>query len=95
MGHVVNLMPTPTIQHTAQQALQKVRSTCDRMQILSLVRQVEACEGLLVENPPIDVAILGQFKAGKSSFVNSLIGQDILPVGVIPVTTVISRLQFG
>ena len=88
-------MTPPQIQHAAQQALQKVRSTCDRMQILSLDRQVEACEGLLVENPPIDVAILGQFKAGKSSFVNSLIGQDVLPVGVIPVTTVISRLQFG
>jgi GTP-binding protein EngB required for normal cell division len=41
------------------------------------------------------VAILGQFKAGKSSFINSLIGKSILPVGVIPVTTVITRLQYG
>jgi len=65
------------------------------MQILSLNRQLEACEGLLVENPLIDVAILGQFKAGKSSFVNSLVGRDVLPVGVIPVTTVITRLRFG
>jgi GTP-binding protein EngB required for normal cell division len=65
------------------------------MQILSLNRQLDACEGLLVENPPIDVAILGQFKAGKSSFVNNLIGRDVLPVGVIPVTTVITRLRFG
>ncbi len=89
-----SMTPHP-IQHAAQEGLQKVRSTCERMQILTLGRQIEACEGLLVENPPIDVAILGQFKAGKSSFVNSLIGQDVLPVGVIPVTTVISRLQFG
>ena len=89
-----SMTPHP-IQHAAQEGLQKVRSTCERMQILTLGRQIEACEGLLVENPPIDVAILGQFKAGKSSFVNSLIGQNVLPVGVIPVTTVISRLQFG
>jgi GTP-binding protein EngB required for normal cell division len=88
-------MSSPQIQHLAQEGLQKVRSTCDRMQILTLGRQIEACEGLLVENPPIDVAILGQFKAGKSSFVNSLIGQNVLPVGVIPVTTVISRLRIG
>jgi GTP-binding protein EngB required for normal cell division len=88
-------MSSSPIQHLAQEGLQKVRSICDRMQILTLGRQIEACEGLLVENPPIDVAILGQFKAGKSSFVNSLIGQSVLPVGVIPVTTVISRLQFG
>jgi GTP-binding protein EngB required for normal cell division len=50
---------------------------------------------MLLQSPPIDVAILGQFKAGKSSFINSLIGKSILPVGVIPVTTVITRLQFG
>ena len=95
MEQAARPMSSLQIQHLAQEGLQKVRSTCDRMQILTLSRQIEACEGLLVENPPIDVAILGQFKAGKSSFVNSLIGQDVLPVGVIPVTTVISRLQFG
>ena len=49
----------------------------------------------IFENPLIDIAILGQFKAGKSSFINSFIGQSILPVGVIPVTTVITRLRYG
>ncbi|HQL91426.1 MAG TPA: dynamin family protein [Syntrophales bacterium] len=95
MGQPAETMTPPPVQHVAQQALQKVRSVCDRMQILSLNRQLEACEGLLVENPLIDVAVLGQFKAGKSSFVNSLVGRDVLPVGVIPVTTVITRLRFG
>jgi GTP-binding protein EngB required for normal cell division len=38
---------------------------------------------------------LGQFKSGKSSFINSIIGEDILPVGVIPVTSIITRLQYG
>jgi GTP-binding protein EngB required for normal cell division len=95
MEQAARPMSSPQIQHLAQEGLQKARSICDRMQILSLGRQIEACEGLLVENPPIDVAILGQFKAGKSSFVNSLIGRNVLPVGVIPVTTVVSRLQFG
>jgi GTPase Era involved in 16S rRNA processing len=41
------------------------------------------------------VAVLGQFKAGKSSFLNSLIGREILPVGVIPVTTTVTRIQYG
>ena len=68
---------------------------CSRYHISSLNRQLDACRGLFVENPLIDVAILGQFKAGKSSFINSFIGKQILPVGVIPVTTVITRLQHG
>ncbi len=72
-----------------------VREAAERFHIFSLNRQIEVCEGLLSRNPLIDVAILGQFKAGKSSFINSLIGRDILPVGVIPVTTVVTRLSYG
>jgi len=72
-----------------------VREAAERFHIVSLNRQIEVCEGLLSRNPLIDVAILGQFKAGKSSFINSLTGRDILPVGVIPVTTVVTRLSYG
>jgi len=68
---------------------------CRGYHITSLGRQIEACKSLFVESPFIDVAIFGQFKAGKSSFINSLIGKTILPVGVIPVTTVITRLRYG
>jgi ribosome biogenesis GTPase A len=83
------------IQNISRHSLEDIRDLCARFSILSLNREIEACQKLLVENPPIDVAILGQFKAGKSSFINSLIGRSILPVGVIPVTTVITRLQYG
>ncbi len=76
-------------------SLKKIRYICTRHKIVSLNRQIEVCDGLLRENPCIDVAILGQFKAGKSSFINSIIGENILPVGVIPVTTVITRIQYG
>ena len=78
-----------------QQILGKIRAVTEQLHILSLNRQIDACEGLFVENPLIDVAILGQFKAGKSSLINSIIGEPVLPVGVVPVTTVITRLQWG
>ncbi len=81
---------------TSQQELvAAVRAVAQNYQIVSLNRQIEACEEILGQDSLIDVAILGQFKAGKSSFINSLIGQAILPVGVIPVTTVITRLKYG
>jgi GTPase Era involved in 16S rRNA processing len=79
----------------AGQLLGRLQETCTRFQITSLNRQIEACENLLHQDQRIDVAILGQFKAGKSSFLNALIGNPILPVGVIPVTTTITRLQYG
>ena len=43
----------------------------------------------------IFVAVLGQFKSGKSSLINSIIGVDLLPTGVLPVTSVVTRLRYG
>ena len=95
MSDTINHGSKARIQDVSQRLLKDVLDLCARFSILSLNRQIEACEKLLIQNPPIDVAILGQFKAGKSSFINSLIGKSILSVGVIPVTTVITRLQYG
>lgn len=95
MEQTLRRVPLTNIQNVSGRLLEDVRKTCRQFRITSLNRQIEACEGLLSEKPLIDVAILGQFKAGKSSFLNSLIGKSILPVGVIPVTTVISRLTYG
>jgi GTP-binding protein EngB required for normal cell division len=43
----------------------------------------------------IGVAVLGRFKAGKSSFLNHFLGRNILPVGVVPVTAVITEIRYG
>lgn len=83
-----------TLSHI-RELLQTVHQATNKFQLSSLTRQLEAADNLLLQNPPIDVAVLGQFKAGKSSFLNSLLGQNVLPVGAIPVTTAITRLQYG
>lgn len=41
------------------------------------------------------LVIVGEFNAGKSAFINALIGADIMPEGVLPTTAVINRLRFG
>jgi GTP-binding protein EngB required for normal cell division len=41
------------------------------------------------------VACLGQFKRGKSSLINSLLGRALLPTGVAPVTSVATVICFG
>src|SRR4030043_1199680 len=89
-----NATPDP-FSETFEPLLRRIQEICDQFHIVSLNRQIEACENLLQQNQLIDVAILGQFKSGESSFLNSLIGKPILPVGVIPVTTTITRLQYG
>ncbi|OPZ60450.1 MAG: Bacterial dynamin-like protein [Deltaproteobacteria bacterium ADurb.Bin510] len=78
-----------------EELLEKIEKAASQFQLVSLNRQVEICRNHLNEKSFIDLAILGQFKAGKSSFINDLIGTQVLPVGVIPVTTVITRLTQG
>lgn len=41
------------------------------------------------------VACVGQFKRGKSSLVNALVGRAILPTGILPITTVPTVLRHG
>ena len=72
-----------------------IRDAVSRFHLVSLQRPLEVCQGLAAKSPLIDVAVLGQFKAGKSSFLNHFIGRTLLPVGVIPVTTVITRISHG
>ena len=54
----------------------------------------EAAERL-AKNQLLNVAVFGRFKAGKSSFLNDLLGRAILPVGVIPVTSVVTEICHG
>ena len=41
------------------------------------------------------VACVGQFKRGKSTLINALIGEPVLPTGYIPVTAVPTIVRFG
>jgi len=41
------------------------------------------------------LACIGQFKRGKSTLINALTGEPILPVGFIPVTAVPTVIRFG
>ncbi len=41
------------------------------------------------------LAVLGQFKRGKTTLINSLLGVDVLPVAVVPLTSIITILSYG
>jgi GTP-binding protein EngB required for normal cell division len=41
------------------------------------------------------VACIGQFKRGKSSVLNALVGANVLPTGVVPVTAVPTIVRYG
>ena len=41
------------------------------------------------------VACVGQFKRGKSTVLNALVNESVLPVGVTPVTSAVTILRYG
>jgi hypothetical protein len=41
------------------------------------------------------VACVGQFKRGKSTLLNALLGRSILPMGVVPITTAVTIIRAG
>lgn len=41
------------------------------------------------------VVVIGEFNAGKSTFVNSLLGDSLLPMGITPTTEAIELIRYG
>ncbi|HBE56409.1 MAG TPA: hypothetical protein DEA78_02325, partial [Cyanobacteria bacterium UBA11159] len=48
-----------------------------------------------IENQTLSVVVVGEFKRGKSTFINALLGQDVLPSDILPTTATINRVVFG
>jgi ribosome biogenesis GTPase A len=85
--------------------------TAQRASIESCLRTVLAVETSAVRNSDLRerilsleeklasgrlrLAVLGQMKRGKSSFINALLGADVLPTGALPVTAIITEIKFG
>jgi predicted GTPase len=53
----------------------------------------EAAGRLLAQR--LEVAVVGEFKRGKSSLINALVGREVLPVGALPLTAVPTVLERG
>jgi len=83
----------------------------DRQLVLTLIQNLESLHRtakaldlstrdienalIQVENQALSVVVVGEFKRGKSTFINALLGQDILPSDILPTTATINRVVFG
>ena len=59
----------------------------------SLTRAAELQERLSAEQ--FHLAVLGQFKRGKSTLINALLGEPLLPTGIVPLTSIPTFLFGG
>ena len=42
-----------------------------------------------------NLVVMGQFKRGKSTFINALLGAEIAPTSIVPLTSIVTLLCFG
>ena len=71
--------------------LQRVLAECEarREDLVDLEASLRQLDELFL------LVVVGEFNAGKSSFINALIGQEVLPEGPTPTTTRIHHLSWG
>ena len=48
-----------------------------------------------LERRSLELAVFGRVSTGKSSLLNRLLGHEVLPVGVTPITAVPTRIMYG
>lgn len=48
-----------------------------------------------IANRELVISVIGQFKRGKTSFINGVLETAVLPVGIIPVTSVATKISYG
>lgn len=64
---------------------------------LSLSKVVATLDDMLqrVETNAFSIAIVGEFKRGKSTLINALLGKEILPSDILPTTATVNRITYG
>jgi GTP-binding protein EngB required for normal cell division len=80
-----------------QEVSEVIRTARQLFQMQGRTESAEQCQALLVKlaEDRFNLAVMGQFKRGKSSLMNAVIGRDLLPTGLLPLTSAITALCYG
>lgn len=90
-----------------EKRLQRLEESGLDLNLLRVIEQVVTRNGLVEFRPRIDslasrleddsfeLALFGRVSCGKSSLLNALLGTDVLPVGINPITAVPTKLRYG
>ncbi len=74
--------------------IQTVYDISDEMEYTSLLEESIDLREKITENR-FYLVVVGLFKRGKSSLINALLGKDMAPVDVTPLTSVITFFEYG
>jgi len=78
----------------ANSQLEVVADLADQAEAPQIAREARAFADRVAEGL-FYLASVGQFKRGKSSLLNAILQDQVLPVGVVPVTAVVTVVRYG
>ena len=90
----------PSLRHytlAKQEVASSVRAAKQLFEAHGAKEAVERCQALVVQlaEDRFNLAVVGQFKRGKSSLMNAVLGRNLLPTGLLPLTSAITTLCYG
>ena len=77
------------------EALAELSSVAETLGAKSLNERIRRDLVVKLEEDRFHLVVVGEFNHGKSSFVNALLGEEALPVGVTPTTATIHHLRYA
>lgn len=75
-------------------ALDKLKGLAELREDRNVLENLDEISRKLADNR-FYLVVLGQFKRGKSTFINSLLGTRLLPTAVVPLTSIVTVLRYG
>ncbi len=75
--------------------LTELGEIADRSGLQSLKKEVFEERLPMLTQEQITLVVLGEFNHGKSTIVNALLNEEVLPMGITPTTAVITHLVYG
>src|SRR5437868_9346946 len=76
-------------------ALQELSDVAQGLGAKSLKERVDRELVRKLEEDRFHLVVVGEFNHGKSTFVNALLGETVLPTGVTPTTAAIHHLKYS
>jgi GTPase SAR1 family protein len=61
----------------------------------SVARDIRGARIPKLDEERFSLVVLGEFNHGKSTFVNALLGQSVLPTGITPTTAILTHVSYG
>lgn len=74
---------------------QQLAQLADGVGMVTLARDIRTTRIPKLESERFHLVVLGEFNHGKSTFVNALLGTDVLPTGITPTTASINHVVWA